>query len=218
MDPTLSSPHRGGRRVRNLIRRWLVPPMMARAHCSRPARLCFENIASTFAAPLLVVVLCQPKLSMAHYVQSDPIGLAGGVSTLHLRRGQSIEPCRSAGAGNLCLLRRRRAHGLHAQRKRKVHVVGQLCFRQQQRGRVQEQCELREHAKRRADSERLLALEQRVHQHAWRSDSGPPATAGVTPVRSRSVSNTQLPERLWSVDNAALLLEGLRDGSIEYGL
>ncbi|NKI95307.1 RHS repeat-associated core domain-containing protein [Rhizobacter sp. SG703] len=114
MDPTLSSPHRGGRRVRNLIRRWLVPPMMARAHCSRPARLCFENIASTFAAPLLVVVLCQPKLSMAHYVQSDPIGLAGGVSTYTYVEGnplshvdpQGLATCvYSVGAGRMDCMR-----------------------------------------------------------------------------------------------------------------
>jgi hypothetical protein len=70
MDHTLSSPHRGGRRVRGLIRRWLVPP--STACLVSPAMAAPTLIASAFAVSLLLVVLCQPQVATARYVQSDP--------------------------------------------------------------------------------------------------------------------------------------------------
>jgi regulator of sirC expression with transglutaminase-like and TPR domain len=57
MDPTLSSPHRGGRRVRGLIRRWLVPPFIACcaiAAAAAPAAVP-NRLASTHDGDLAIV-------------------------------------------------------------------------------------------------------------------------------------------------------------------
>lgn len=57
MDHTLSSPHRGGRRVRGLIRRWLFPPFIACcaiAAAAAPAAVT-NRLASTYGGDLAIV-------------------------------------------------------------------------------------------------------------------------------------------------------------------
>lgn len=110
------------------------------------------------------------------------------------------------------------AHGLHAQWQREVHLVGQFCFGQQQRGRVQEQCELRKHAKCRADSERLLAVERRAKRQAGRTNAGAVASTGIATVWANPISNPQLPESFRAFFDSALLLGRMRDGDRKHDL